>query len=1018
MKLALVLAGLQQAAACELGAKVGNMRLYVCSESIFRVTHTPTETFPDLVSLIAKEKWDPVITSLSESDEAVTVATGKMKAVVDKKTEIVSFFDAKTGKAIVSEMKTQFNATNDMGKDTYIVEQQWSSADDEALYGGGQFQNGLLNFKNAPVQLVQYNTEAIVPFFVSSRGYGLLWDNYAWSYLNPAEEALDVKEWLQDSHSVANGASIGLRGCDGNDWHQHWSFNDDDRTLRLTDEESKSKLINIDYPNNDVHVWSRDGRYDGNQQWTVNGSLLVNSAQQVCLKASSAVVASHLTMATCDATDPLQQWRMDQATGTIALHSSMLRGSIALRAKQEEGDLAGALCLTADPKLLPSGVSKFSARTSGTHHFYIDACPHSFGCKNGKTLKLWIERSHQGTTQEIVVEWDQLNNMPSSLTGRAELRAGETYSIYFAQQGFSGIPSVLVQRPDYGRTTLRSMLGDLVDYYFAWGSDAGIDGAIAGYREITGAAPLYASWAYGFWQCREHYATQPELLEAAHGYRNRSIPVDNIVQDWHYWGNLGWGPQWDPAFYADPAGMVKELKGMNMQLMVSVWSKFDKGTSMFQTMTDRGQMLNGTNYYDAWNAEAREQFYQFSKSAHFDIGVDALWLDATEPEDFTVPEDFPTENHNTALGSGNALMNSYSLMTTKAISDGLRRDFADAQGSRVFSLTRSAFAAQQSTGAALWSGDISGAWDSLRRQVAASLNYQLSGMPYWSQDLGGFRRPADQYTSQDYKDMLVRWFQFGVFTPIYRVHGGRSHTELWQYGDDVLARLNSTNNLRYRFLPYTYSGFHRVEAESYTMQRALPMEFEGVASVADEFMWGSSLLVAPIVTQADNLARNRAVILPKVAGDWINFWTGASVASGTLQADAPIEHSPLFVRAGSVLPLGPYVQHTAEKPAELEVRIYPGADGSFSLYEDDGKSRDYQAGAASVIDFTYTEGTSTLFVAERKGSFKGMLQERPLKIVVVREGKGHGLEPETSPDQAVVYKGAKLSISLKQAAYV
>lgn len=452
--------------------------------------------------------------------------------------------------------------------------------------------------------------------------------------------------------------------------------------------------------------------------------------------------------------------------------------------------------------------------------------------------------------------------------------------------------------------------------------------------------------------------------------------------------------------------MVTELKRLNLHLMVSVWSKFDEQTTFFKTMAAHGEMLNGSTYYDAWSSEARERFYSFSKTSMFDAGVEALWLDATEPEGF------PNVNDETALGSGNALINTYSLMTTKAIADGLRRDFPDAQGARVFSLTRSSFAGQQRTGATLWSGDTEAVWDSYRRQVAASLNYQLSGMPYWSEDIGGYFRPANEVTSADYKDLLVRWFQFGVFTPIYRVHGRHAH-HLWEFGDEVLSILNSTNNLRYRLLPYTYSGFHRVEVEGFTMQRALVLDFDGMDDIADEFMWGPAFLVAPIVTQTDSAALCREVTLPEVPGGWVDFWTGARVASGRSQAAAPVEHSPIFVRPGSVVPLGPYLQHTAERPADpLEVRVFAGADGRFTLFEDDGKSRKYQSGASSTIEFVYDDATSTLTVGDRSGSFDGMLRSRTLQIVAVRPGHGTGLEPASSPDQTVTYTGSKLSIRL------
>ena len=456
--------------------------------------------------------------------------------------------------------------------------------------------------------------------------------------------------------------------------------------------------------------------------------------------------------------------------------------------------------------------------------------------------------------------------------------------------------------------------------------------------------------------------------------------------------------------------MVAELKAEHVQLMVSVWSKFDEKTSFFKDMTASGFMLNGTQYYDAWNAAARERFYGYSKKAMFDIGVEMLWLDATEPEGF------PNKDHMTALGSGNALMNSYSLMTTKAIADGLRRDFADAQGARVFSLTRSSFAGQQSTGAALWSGDISGAWDSLRRQVATSINYQMSGIPYWSEDIGGFFRPHDQYTSADYHDMLVRWFQFGAFTPLYRVHGGGSNTEPWNYGPAVEGLVNATHNLRYRLLPYTYSGFHRVEEEGYTMQRGLAFDFadasnRAVRSVADAFMYGDALLVAPVVDSGDNAAKARDVLLPqRGAADsgWVNFWTGDHLPGGgaPYRVAAPLDQSPpLFARAGSLVVMGPFLQHVFEKNADpLEVRVYRGGDAAFTLFEDEGRSRAYQRGAYSRIRFSWTESSKKLALAAREGSgFPGMLQNRTLRVVCVSPGKGTGLGIAGDADVTVMH---------------
>lgn len=388
----------------------------------------------------------------------------------------------------------------------------------------------------------------------------------------------------------------------------------------------------------------------------------------------------------------------------------------------------------------------------------------------------------------------------------------------------------------------------------------------------------------------------------------------------------------------------------------------------------------------------------------FSIGVDSLWQDATEPENF------PNVNAQTYLGSGNAYMNPYSLVTTKAIADGLRRDYPNAQGSRVFTLTRSSFAGQQSTGAALWTGDISGKWDALRRQIANSINYQLSGIPYWAQDIGGFFRPSDQYTSADYHALLTRWFQFGVFTPIFRVHGGGTNTELWNFGDKVMHTINSSAiSLRYRLMSYTYSGFARVEDEGYTMQRGMVMDFPNdvrTHNIADQFMYGDAFLVTPFY---DN-APSRTVYFP--SGSWINFHTGEVLKSGVHNVSFPLEEAPVFVRGGSVVPLAPFAQSSAAQPADpLEVRVYPGADGSFTLFEDDGSSQLYKQGKSTRIAFKWSEQKQELTIGAREGAYDGMLVKRTFNVVLVSFQHGVGVS-ESKADRVVTYVGKQLTVPL------
>eukprot|EP00928_Gymnodinium_smaydae_P034702 TRINITY_DN24534_c0_g1_i6.p1 TRINITY_DN24534_c0_g1~~TRINITY_DN24534_c0_g1_i6.p1 ORF type:complete len:458 (-),score=42.48 TRINITY_DN24534_c0_g1_i6:74-1447(-) len=448
--------------------------------------------------------------------------------------------------------------------------------------------------------------------------------------------------------------------------------------------------------------------------------------------------------------------------------------------------------------------------------------------------------------------------------------------------------------------------------------------------------------------------------------------------------------------------MVRELHDLNIRLMVSVWSQFDKTTDFWKQMNGHGWILGDSEYYDAFNPSARDLYYNFSNASMFSIGVDSLWQDATEPEQF------PNVNVPTYLGSGNAYLNAYSLETTRAISDGLRRDYPHAQGSRVFTLTRSSFAAQQATGAALWTGDTSGTWDSLRRQIASSINYQLSGIPYWAQDIGGFFRPKDQYTSPDYHELLTRWFQFGVFTPIFRVHGAGTRTELWNFGTQTMSTINaSAISLRYRLLPYTYSGFARVDQEGYTMQRGLSMDFpkdRRVYNIADEFMYGDAFLIAPI----HQPGTSRSVYLP--SGSWTHFHTGQTYQGGDVNASFALDEAPCFVHAGAIVPLGPYLQHTGERPADpLEIRVYPGADARFTLFEDDGLSKAYERGEASRIAFSWDEQNHVLTIGDRQGSFAGMLHRRTFHVVFASGGHGVGVAP-AEPDAVVNYDGKKQEV--------
>ena len=820
-----------------------------------RVVHTEKKGDKPTKSLVVVG-YDTHFSNYTTSADGVhyNITTSKLKAVVEVATGAVQFLDAVTDELIGGEKSRSFAVSPNIST-LYQATQTFTQTEDESLYGGGEFQNGLLNWKDTPVDVVQFNTEAAVPFFVSTKGYGVLWDAYSWTHVN-------------------EGLPISLR---------------------------------------------RDGNVTADT-FTFKGTLTTKAA--------------------------------------------------------------------------------------GNYQFLLSICPGGYGCPSDKIVNITLTGGREPIT---VQHWPGINGLPATIAGRATLASYTTYTITVDTQVEA--PTLTYNAPNTGIFSIKSDVVSVIDYYFLYGGS--IDGSIALYRDASGIAPLYTKKTYGFWQCRNRYHNQSELLENAAKYRSLQIPVDNIVQDWMYWGSLGWGPHWDPTTYPDPKGMVSQLHGMDINFMVSVWSKFDNTTSFYKDMLKAGHIIKDSLFYDPTSAAAREMYYGFSKTNHFDIGVDSLWMDATEPESF------PHRGQQLAVGPADQYFNVYPLLTTTAVTDGLRRDFREAQGARVFTLTRASFAGQQRTGAAIWSGDTKSKFDTLRRQIYASVNYQLSGIPYWSQDIGGFFRPDDQYTNTTYHALLVRWFQFGAFTPIFRLHG-TANTEPWNYGEDTMSLINSSAiAMRYRFLPYTYSGFHDVEVAGSTMQRAMVFDFHkdpATHSIGDQFMWGKSVLVAPIYTEGSPAQRD--VYFP-VGTSWVDFNTGVVVEGGkTHRVSAAMDVTPLYLLSGSVIVLGRVVQHTGESSDPLEVRIASGADATFTLYEDDGASATVDETAThtiavphTLITFSWDESTQTLTVSDRTGSFPGMLQDRKLHVYLVRPGHGVGIMPTTVPDHSFTYQGAKIELA-------
>ncbi|HEY4931983.1 MAG TPA: glycoside hydrolase family 31 protein [Terriglobales bacterium] len=566
------------------------------------------------------------------------------------------------------------------------------------------------------------------------------------------------------------------------------------------------------------------------------------------------------------------------------------------------------------------------------------------------------------------------------------------------------------------KLALRAEVADAVDYYFMYGPE--FDRIIAAYRVLTGPAPMLPLWAYGFWQSRLQYNTQQEMLDVAAKYRELKIPLDNLVVDFGWMVRLG-SHQFITDF-PDPAAMFSKLRDMHVHTMISVWPLYTPPSSNFEEMLRNNYFVTGgrtqlPSYYpgsrlfDAFNGEARKTFWRQMKTGLYDKGVEAWWLDSSEPLDFYGEEQGPMlEGAHTALGSGTRYANLYPLMETQAVYEGQR---ATTDKQRVFILTRSAFLGQQRNAATSWSGDIAPDFATLRRQIPAGLNYSMSGLPYWTTDIGGFQGgdPSDP----DYQEVYVRWFQYGAFCPIFRTHGVRKANELWSYGPRAQEILTSYDKLRYRLLPYIYSLAWKVTSEDYSPMRGLVMDFPAdrkALEIADQFMFGPAVLVNP-VTEAG--AISRSVYLP-AGTTWYDFWTGASLKGGqTVVAAAPLETMPLYVRAGSIVPMGPELQYSSQKPANpIELRIYRGANGEFTLYADDDETYAYEKGEHATVLLTWTDATQTLTIGSRSGSYPGMLKQRSFAVVKVAPHRGVGEGETASPNRVVHYDGTAQTIQL------
>ena len=611
-------------------------------------------------------------------------------------------------------------------------------------------------------------------------------------------------------------------------------------------------------------------------------------------------------------------------------------------------------------------------------------------------------------------------------------------------------------------TSFSSEVGDCIDYYFMYGGSA--DGVIAEVRALTGEVPMMPLWSYGFMQSKERYKSQEETEGVVKKYRELGIPLDCIIQDWQYWGhNYLWNAMdfQNPTF-SRPKEMIDNIHAMNAHMMISIWSSFGPATKPYRALDKEGLLFDietwpqsgvegwppnmeypsGVRVYDCYSPQARDIYWEYLNKGIFQLGMDGWWMDSTEPDHFNHrPEDFDRQ---TALGSYRSVRNAFPLMTVGGVYDHQRAETSD---KRVIILTRSGFLGQQRYASNVWSGDVQSSWDSFRKQVTAGLNYSLTGMPHWNSDLGGFfagsynKSWADNSATKNpmYQELYVRWLQFGTFCPMMRSHGTDVPREFYWYGkpgEPVYDALVDAVKLRYALIPYIYSTSWDVSHNQSTFMRALFMDFvddKQAWDVTDEYMFGKAFLVAPVVRAQytpelaqKNLKENEGwgsdskttaggavsadftqgktmeVYLP-AGTSWYNYWTNEVLDGGQRTTVATtFNRIPLFVRAGSVVPVGPDVQYTTEKAWDnLTVCVYPGADGSFTLYEDEFDNYNYEKGAYTEIPMTWNNAKRTLTIGARKGAYEGMLQTRQFTVKTV-DGK----------EKVVTYKGKKIQVKL------
>lgn len=908
-------------------AGAAQVRLELVDDNIVRVSADPDGDFTRTPSLMRVPVQGKPRFTVEQGGGSVRLVAAGISAEISEADGHVSFRDAE-GKPLLAERAggRSFSPLSVEGKAYYSVRQRFESPSDEAIYGFGQHQQGWMNQKGRDVELLQGNIDMAVPFIVSSRNYGLLWDNNAITRLGDPRGLQPLQSSLQVFDAKGKAGALTARYIvDGK-----------------TRVERREPEVNYQYIK-DLTAFPAKGR-----------NAAAGGRSQVV-------------------------WDGAIEAKTAGRHTFSLYGSEYIK-------------LYVDGKLV---IDRWRQNWNPWHHeFALELTP--------------------GTRHQIKVEWDLIDPSYIALLHRDPLPQAEAADL-----------------------SLWSEAGQMVDYYVVAGGNA--DQVIAGYRELTGKAVMLPKWAYGFWQSRERYKSQDELLGVLDEYRRRKLPIDNIVLDWSYWPEDAWGSHdFDSTHFPDPDGMVKHIHDQHAQVMISVWPKFYPTTANYKELDAAGFMYQRNvevgeldwigkgyknSFYDPYAAKAQQIYWRQINEKLNSKGFDAWWMDADEPDVHSNLDigERKARTTPTALGPSTEFFNSYPLPHTQGVYEGDRA----ADGQRVFILSRKGYAGTQRNAVAVWSGDIVSRWDDMLEQVSAGVNTAMSGLPNWTFDIGGFSTEK-RYSEEDpahlpeWRELNTRWFQFGAFVPLFRSHGQYPFREIWNIAPEGTPYYDSMvyySRLRYTLLPYIYTLAADTWHHDGSIMRGLPMDFPSdpaVRDINDQYLFGPSLLVAPVTTFG---ATSRKVYLP-AGTTWLDYYTGQRLQGGqTIDAAAPLERIPLYVRAGAIIPTGPVQQYVDEQPdAPLTVVVYTGADGAFSLYEDDGRSYGYEKGQFSRIPLQWNQATRELRIGKREGQWKGMQAQRTIQVRFVDGLRADAGALAPAIDQTVRYDGKAVVVPQRKMA--